>query len=158
MLKRSLISALFNKTQANSSIPVHNLAGYLMIRYLRLRLSMTFKSVSTALLSHAGLGHIGKEGTSRVATTRGLPYQANGLFCNLGGLLMSPPLEDCLTGLRALLPGLEQVAQIYSLSVAMRHRHCNLTVLTGLCWQETKLVGVPGKTEIEAAWPKPSFS
>ncbi len=58
----------------------------------------TDKSVSTALLSRAGLGHIGKERTSHVATTRGLPYQANGLLYP-DGLFMLPPLEECLTGL-----------------------------------------------------------
>ncbi len=46
-----------------------------------------------------GLGHFGKERTSRVATTRGLPRKANGLLYP-GGLLMSPPLEDCLTELK----------------------------------------------------------
>ena len=56
-----------------------------MFRYLRL-LWNTFKLVSTALLSPAGLGNIGKEQTSRVATTRGFPYQANGLLYP-GGLL-----------------------------------------------------------------------
>ena len=37
--------------------------------------------------------------TSRVATTRRLPYQANGLLYP-GGLLITPPLQDCLTGLK----------------------------------------------------------
>ncbi len=39
-----------------------------------------FQSVSTAILSCAALGHIGKERITRDATTRRLPYRAKGLF------------------------------------------------------------------------------
>ena len=112
----------------------------------------TFKSFSTPLLSRAGLGHVEKERTSSVTTTGELYYQANRLLY-LVGLLMLPPLEDSLTGV--FYPGWNSLHRFYSLSVAVRHRHGNLTVLTGLCWQETKHLCVPGKIEVEAAWPKP---
>ena len=36
-----------------------------------------------------------------------------------GGLFAEPPLENCLTGLTALLPKLEQIVPIYNLSVAV---------------------------------------
>ena len=36
-----------------------------------------------------------------------------------GGLLVAPPLEDGLAGLRAFLPDLEQIVPIRSLSVAV---------------------------------------
>ncbi len=49
----------------------------------------TSRNTFASVLSRAGLGHLGKGG--------------NALF-------VAPPLEDCLTGLRALLPKLEQVA------------------------------------------------
>ncbi len=90
------------KTSVNNQVPTGSLTkrNDIMIRYLNLRrnthrLSSRFQQ---PYFPCAGLGHIGKERTFRVTTTRGLPYQANGLLYP-GRLLMSPPLEECLTGL-----------------------------------------------------------
>ena len=75
-------------------MPQNTSGKAIMIRCLRLR--RTFKSVSIQpYFPVMALRHIGKERTSRVAATRGLPYQANGLLYPPGGLLMLPPLEDC---------------------------------------------------------------
>ncbi len=90
-----------------------------------------FKSVSTAILSRAGLGHIGKERIARDATTRRLPYQAKGLFC----------------------PGWVSLhrftAYLWQCSMAT---FWSWLVSAG---QETKHLCVSGKIGVEAAWPKP---
>ena len=126
----------------SSTLSLNNLRGTFAIVYNSLSppvaevrskaVETELKVCSTALLSRAGLGHIGKSGLLVSLP----PYQANG-FLYPGGLLMSLPVEDNLTGLTGSSTRLEQVAQIYSLSVAVQHD--NLLILTGLCCQETRV-------------------
>ncbi len=59
-----------------------------------------------------------RTGSKLPVLTAYFPVLACGIL-GKGGLFVAPPLEDALLCLEALLPKLEQVVPIYSLSVAV---------------------------------------
>ena len=59
-----------------------------------------------------------RSGSTQPVSTAEFPMLAYGIF-GKGGLFVSPPLEDCLTWLRALLPLLEHLEPRFVNSVAI---------------------------------------